>query len=269
MKIQDIGLFGTIIMDTYKKDEVKTVAEYLEEICSPQDSYGWSSAGIYSFWDYESREILYIGLTSDLGNRFKQHNGLLHTSQASCKYEYIKEYFINHEKMGYTIFVQSSLSQPKVYKNQNFFRKSLDIPKGMPIKGYGGEEGRDSIKTVEGQLIEAHRLAVGNIPSWNKMSGSSDGKMLATLENYFRIVKRFSDKDVNNVFVSRSTLRELAENATYQFFEEILHTVRMTMLSEDVSFVEALKIQLSYNLPFAEGWKRIIQEEYLSKQLWV
>ena len=56
MKMQDIGLFGTIIMDSYKKNEIKTVAEYLEEICSPQDSYGWSSAGIYSFWDYESRD---------------------------------------------------------------------------------------------------------------------------------------------------------------------------------------------------------------------
>ena len=29
------------------------------------DSLGWASAGIYSFWDYYTKDVLYIGLASD------------------------------------------------------------------------------------------------------------------------------------------------------------------------------------------------------------
>ena len=52
-------MFGTIILDAYKKDEVNSFSEKIEEICSPLDTVGWASAsaGIYSFWNYNSKEI--------------------------------------------------------------------------------------------------------------------------------------------------------------------------------------------------------------------
>ena len=52
-------IFGTIILDAYTNDELNNMAEYIEEICSPLDTVGWASAGIYSFWNYETKEILY------------------------------------------------------------------------------------------------------------------------------------------------------------------------------------------------------------------
>lgn len=64
-------------MDAYTKEEKEEIAEALDDLCSPNDNYGWASAGIYSFWDYNTKEIFYIGLAVDLTERFKQHNGLM------------------------------------------------------------------------------------------------------------------------------------------------------------------------------------------------
>ena len=70
-------MFGTVIIDAYQKSETMEWAEAIEDLCSPNDSYGWASAGIYCFWDYYFEEILYIGLAVNLSERFKQHNGIL------------------------------------------------------------------------------------------------------------------------------------------------------------------------------------------------
>lgn len=78
-------MFGTIIMDSNKADEAEQMANNIDEICSPMDSLGWASAGIYSFWDYYTKEVLYIGLASDLCIRFKQHNGLHSIAENACK----------------------------------------------------------------------------------------------------------------------------------------------------------------------------------------
>ena len=51
-------MFGTIIVDSYSKDEIDIIVDSLDEICSPNDFYGWSSAGIYSFWNYYTKEII-------------------------------------------------------------------------------------------------------------------------------------------------------------------------------------------------------------------
>ena len=65
-------MFGTIILDSYTWDEIELMANNLDEICSPTDTLGWASAGIYSFWDYYTKEILYIGLASDTQEHIPQ-----------------------------------------------------------------------------------------------------------------------------------------------------------------------------------------------------
>lgn len=42
-------MFGTIIVDSYSKDEAELIANSIDEICSPMDNGGWASAGIYCF----------------------------------------------------------------------------------------------------------------------------------------------------------------------------------------------------------------------------
>ena len=85
-------MFGTVIIDTYTKEVKLEIADSLDDLCCPNDNYGWASAGIYCFWDYDLRKILYIGLASDLAVRFKQHNGILPLSSGS-KQKKIEEYF--------------------------------------------------------------------------------------------------------------------------------------------------------------------------------
>lgn len=260
-------MFGTIILDAYEKEEVDFIVGCLNEICSPSDNYGWASAGIYSFWDYDTKEILYIGLASDICVRFKQHNGLLRIKDNACKYRQIQEYFETHNRLGYTILVQSALSQPIVHRNEMLYRSFLEKPKGMPIEDYAGKEGIQNIKEAEGQLIEAYKLVVGDIPAWNKMGGNIDGRKAATEGNFYQIVKEFAMGNTNNFLVSKSTLRELAENATYEWFEMQLHGLRSSMLTLGISFEEALKCQMEFNPFFKDNWNRIIKEKYLEKRL--
>lgn len=59
-------MFGTVIIDAYRKDEVMEMANAINDLCSPKDKYRWASAGIYCFWDYYAQTVLYIGLAGDL-----------------------------------------------------------------------------------------------------------------------------------------------------------------------------------------------------------
>ncbi len=59
-------MFGTVIIDAYRKEEIEEMANAIDDLCSPTDSCGWASAGIYCFWDYYAEAILYIGLAGDL-----------------------------------------------------------------------------------------------------------------------------------------------------------------------------------------------------------
>lgn len=259
-------MFGTIIMDAYTIDEVKDMAIFIEENCSSIDTWGWASAGIYSFWDYYTEEVLYIGLASDLTVRFKQHNGLIPIDDGSCKYQQIQQYFATHEKLGYSVLVQSPLSQSIVHRNEKLYRKFLEAPEGMPIPDYAGSEGIENIKKVEGQLIESYRQVVGNIPPWNKIGGDIDSRKFASFSNYQLVVEAFAKGTHDNFLISRSTMRELAGNATYAWFENQLHGLRMMMVSMGMSFEEAISVQEKVNPFFEKEWNRIVDSKYLDKK---
>ena len=260
-------MFGTIIMDSYKVDETELMAENIDEICSPLDTVGWASAGVYSFWDYYTKEILYVGLASDLYIRFKQHNGLHPIDENACKIRQIQNYFEGHERLGYSILVQSPLSQPIVHRNESRYRKFLDAPRGMPIPNYAGEEGLEHIRQAEGQLIESYKLVTGDVPPWNKIGGDVFSRRYASENNYLYVVKAFSSGTTDNYLISRSTLRELAENATFEWFEVQLHGLRMMMLTMGMTFEETVKLQLKFNPYFEDQWNRIVETKYLNKEL--
>ena len=65
---------------------------------------------------------MYIGLASDLSERFKQHNGILPNKEGS-KQKQIDDYFSKNERLGYTIFVQSPISQPLVHRNKDMYEE--------------------------------------------------------------------------------------------------------------------------------------------------
>ena len=260
-------MFGTIIVDAYEERDTQTLADAIEEICSPTDLTGWASAGIYSFWDYDTKGVLYIGLASDLKTRFLQHNGLIPIDDAACKNQEIKDYFTAHEKLGYSIFVQSPLSQPVVQRNSTQFRGLLDVPTRQPIGNYAGEEGIAQIKHAEGLLIEAYRIVNGDLPDWNKVGGDVSAREHAEIGHFHQIVENFSNQGVATILSSKSTIRELATNSAYEWFELQLHGLRMTMLTMGISFEESLQAQLDVNPWFRKEWHNLIDSGYMQKRL--
>jgi hypothetical protein len=93
----------------------------------------WTYTGIYCFWDYCTNEILYLGLASDLLERFKQHNDLIKCNPNSCKSKQITGYFQEKKKLGYSMMLQSSLIQPitKSYakkRKMQFNDSCIDYP---------------------------------------------------------------------------------------------------------------------------------------------
>lgn len=258
-------MFGTVIIDAYSKEERKEIADAIEDLCSPIDNYGWASAGIYCFWNYYTKEVLYIGLASDLSDRFRQHNGMKPVSDSSCKFIKIEEYFNSNKKLGYTIFVQSSLSQPLTYRNKSTYKKFADQEKS-PVEDMLSEQGKDDIKRVEGILIESYRRRNGKFPPWNEVGGSTSGHRNAMPNNY-NIVRSFCYPEDYHRYpiISRSSIRELSNNATYAAFENYLHVVRMNVLIHGIDYMEALRLTNAHD---TFGWyKRIEEERYNLKKL--
>lgn len=258
-------MFGTVILDAYSPDETKELSDAIDDLCCPNDGYGWASAGIYSFWDYNTHEVLYIGLASDLAVRFKQHNGLLSMPEEGCKYAYIQEYFNSHDKLGYTMFVQSPLSQPMVHRNRELFQK-MASEHNSTIQDYVSDQGIADIKRVEGILIEAYNKYYGRFPTWNKVGGSIAGQK-RVMPNNINIVKSFSNPQLYAIspIVSRSTIRELSNNPTYEGFESFLHVARVYTLIFGMDYSDALNFA---NNTDTFGWyQKMSDAGYLEKAL--
>src|ERR1700686_1460990 len=98
-------MLGTIIHEWYGGSEEKAheVANAIDDICSPRDSYGFASVGVYAFHNPYTRELLYIGYTNDLHRRFMEHNGLGEYDQKTSKWKKVQEYFTSHPKLGFSI----------------------------------------------------------------------------------------------------------------------------------------------------------------------
>ncbi|WP_416827836.1 GIY-YIG nuclease family protein [Ectobacillus polymachus] len=249
-------MFGTVIQDAYKMKDTKDIVNALDHVCNPNDGYGWASSGVYCFWDYETKEVLYIGLAVDLGERFKQHNGILPMKKESCKFVNIKSYFNQKEKLGYSILTMSPISQPVIKKNVH---KIYD--EEVELSDFANEHFKRDLKIVEGILIEAYRIKNGSLPPWNKRSGSLVGKSRSTEGNY-DIVRSFTNKQ-ESALVANCTIRELKANPMSIHFEEFLHVVRDRMLTYGISFSDALKESELYDKFL---YDLIMKENYLSKK---
>lgn len=252
LKGDDVIMFGTVIIDAYKANEANQIAEALDDLCNPTDNHGWASAGVYSFWNYYTKELYYIGYTADLYERFLNHNGMFPVDDGCSKKNNIDGYFKKYNKLGYSIFVQSPLAQPIVYRNREKY-------KGYRIK----DEGLENIKIVEGALIEAYRKVHGGLLAWNKVGGSIDGQITSELGNY-SIIKSFTDLG-SNPLVSRYSLRELLDNPTFVRYESFLHGARMLMLSEGFSFNEALNVKKEFSI--IDTYAEMVNAGYFNKKL--
>lgn len=247
----------TLIRDAYKQGEEQGLATALDELCSPTDNLGWASAGVYLFWDFATRKILYVGLAVDLAQRFRQHNGLLQCEPNGCKKEKIEAYFRTQQTLGYSIFVQSPLDQPITAKVAKMFME-IDID---DKQNYPSEAGRGNISELEGNLIEVQRLRDAALPPWNKIAGSTLGRDNAK-PSHVKVIDLAAKGD--DMMVSRKTIRELADDRRAQWYEENLHAARLHGLGDD-DLLPAIRQLQDMNPDGAKLFDEILQSGYLEQ----
>lgn len=169
---------------------------------------------MYAYWDRDTREILYLGLASDLDRRFAQHNGLVRHSGGN-KIAKINEYFGDHERLGLSILLQS-----KAIGLMEQIRE-IDFTLGSTATG--------TIAVGEGQLIEMYRVAHGKRPAWNATGGSSQGKRYATEADALLQVLTGQRQ---SLFAARRPLRTVTDDLRVRLFEATIHRARMRAVME-------------------------------------
>lgn len=202
-------MLATVVMDAYSKSEILEISEALETLCDPRSA--WSASGVYIFWDIYSSQILYMGLASNLHQRFCQHNGIINTKDESCKYKEIIDYFSGHDRLGYTIILQSVVV--------DFFEESRPSSY-FPTR-------KEWIQRGEGQLISSYINLYGALPLWNKIRGSLFKRNLCNSQTFFDVVTNKQDSPI----VARANLREVANDYDSYSYEVWLHGVRLWWLS--------------------------------------
>jgi len=268
----------TVLTDVYRQFEATALGDALDDLCSPNDNYGWSSAGIYAFWRPDNQEVLYIGLANDLSIRFRQHNGLMKCDPKCCKVNETAAFFASEDKLGFSVFVQSPLMQTATGRS----------PKDA-VAFVLNEQIKQDVRCHEGLFIELWRLFSGSIPPWNKVGGADEGRALAKLlhddvgindmaaiaSEPTAVAKRFG-KDLLKALtrkgateiVAKSTIRELSGNPYWEGHEEqILHAARMIMVMSSKSLDEAIDSLPQMHSSYRERIDAIRNEGYLIRSL--
>lgn len=202
----------TLIWDTYADADRVGVLAALRRLL-PRHSRDWSRKGVYAFWDPDTHDLLYVGLASNLPQRFAQHNALVSHSGGN-KSKYISEWFAAHERLGFTVLIQGAAVQ--ILEDV----RNMDWMLGV--------EANALTRVAEGQLIELHKQEYGHWPPWNGVGGSVKGSEWARPSER-SVIKLLSASD-ESLFVARRTLRHLVGDRSALQMEALLHSARMDAL---------------------------------------
>jgi hypothetical protein len=218
-------MWGTFILESYRWDERRAVANALEEIASSRDAYGFASGGVYCFWRLDPREVLYIGRAGDLAERFAQHNALRGMRRGS-KHERIVAHFEQETELGFTVLVRAPNSQTLVGR----LRRQVESDFGefedeeLLMLADDDEVGNEEIAHAEGIAIRSYLLAHGSHPPWNRIGGelSQWGTSMGRPDDSGALMTGTTDM----LLQARRTIRQLARDATATQFECVLQLAR-------------------------------------------
>ena len=283
-------MLATIILDSFSKVEASEIADALDMICSPDETYGFASACIYAFWSIPERDVLYIGLARDVTSRFRQHTGLRACDPASCKRKEIDAYFEDHPRLGYSIMVQSTLDQPVSETERAELAELYDDAFAADVADFF--HGEENIVLAEGFLLELHRQLGDRLPPWNKMHGSVRGRQRRSLSDHReqirtvvemvrtgkqpdQIIREMAEKgppyelllnltgEEMSFLNANSTLRQIAKDNTVEGHEEFLHGVRIHMLLHGSTFADAIRFQLDQTPYYQSRVEAMTESGYL------
>jgi hypothetical protein len=289
-------MLATIILDTFQKTEITDIANALDDICSPNDNYGFASAAIYCFWSIDPRDILYIGLAKNVAERFRQHTGLISCDPNCCKRIQIEEYFNLNNRIGYSIIVQSTLEQPFMGNRDNVTDDDV-------LAAIDAVEGEENIAFGEGLLIKLYEDIASKKPRWNKVHGATrahDARSISQSNLGAKI--RAAEWDIRHTFLAETrgspiapepfaeeerpyhflenldgsqlsgfnakcTLREMADSATFCINEGVLHAARANMLVFGPDFEQALVALSKFDVSAKNRIEFMRESGYLERRL--
>ncbi|HET8860203.1 hypothetical protein [Marivirga sp.] len=239
------GLYGTILTDAYGESDKEEMYSSLKVICGIFDTHPFDKNGIYCYWDYISREILYIGLSKNLVSRFKQHNTLKPKASKGNKSIRISEHFKYHEKIGFSILVQPPINQ----ETPNLFDKDKEV------------------KVIESSLFQSFIEKYERLPIWNEIEGYKMGRNKKLVDRYGDILEMLTLKE-KGYLNGNSTIREVASSKEYQMYECDLNLIRARMYQWKESFSKTLMKVVSFNnFLIAQGDIRAIESNFRLKKM--
>jgi predicted GIY-YIG superfamily endonuclease len=221
-------MWGTFMLDIYRRDHAADLRDALEELLGPQSGSAWSTGGVYLFWDPGTRKPLYVGIAGDFPVRFAQHNGLRSCPAAGCKREQVASYFAEHDQLGYTIATLSSLSQPSTARQREVLdlkdRDLIELNEALSAQAV------NEMRNVEGRLIADARMRFGETGLWNTAVGRVPRKKPDHQDGTLALAVGAFD----SLLQARKTIRGLASNGEWALFEERLHGARLAAVRRTV-----------------------------------
>lgn len=251
-----------MILDAFSADRADEMAGAIDEVCPPEGGGPFAPSGIYPFWNQPSRDLLYIGLARDFGIRFRQHTGLVRCNPRYSKVEKIRVHVDEHELLGYSTMPQSPFDQADCARA----RADLDNRARAALRELG-EEGEDEITKVEGQGIQAQMNQTGTLPPRNDIGGSVDGARAATPDT--EPILDLLRAKYRHALRARRALRVVAEDATVQRCESLLHVARFEMLqrhragSDELLRAEVERLAAGPTWSGASGYAELLNDGYL------
>jgi len=190
---------GTVVRDVYSDGERREIYDALEMLVRGD---WWNNAGVYCFWDPETRDPLYIGVASNLPERFAQHNSLKwHRPNRGNKGKQINEWFAGHRRLGVSVVLQEGLAD-ELYEPYS--------------------------RNAEGQLLEGYRQAHGRLPAWNGVGGSRVGAGYARGNSAAWV--DFATGAQDGLVVARRTIRALDDDSGAEYNECTIHPARTALM---------------------------------------
>lgn len=215
-------MWGTFLLDVYRRGDAKNLRDALETVLGPESGSSWATGGVYLFWNPETRDPLYVGLTGDFPERFAQHNGLRSCRASGCQRENIARYFADEgDWLGYTAVVLSSLSQPSTRRQRSAL--GLTDPELIELNEVMSADVVDEMRALEGRMIALYAAQCGEPIRWNVSPGRIPQDAPDTQDPTLALAVGVFD----SLLQARRTIRQLASDGQASMFEEHLHGGRL------------------------------------------